>query len=540
MSLTSPDTYLQKTLELFVLTQQTLEAAEIARTASAFTPTVAAFSGQARAILEELRQGDIESDNLCCQLLEQIGDGIAALTERVAINTESGGLLRLIGLELRAMVTGAAMSTDGFSQLAAQVAAITNGDLRDEVTTRATELGLAGSNVAAVVAGFLSYVSHQLRRESFTRRYGTIATLISRSAAFKASRTHRVSRHVVGLWRFLRQALDEPTADWFMAKIGLPLVRWELDRTCERGRPVKVVRAMGGLGDLIMMTPGLRALSRRHGRRIEFAVPARYVELFAENQHVAARPIETLDDSWFTDSRIISLTDCPAGFTESRTAPEVTRNRIELFAEAMGVTKRELDRHGRRPEYEPPPDAKDAARLWLRERGLTPRAFIAVQAISAETYKDWPGMPGLAFHLSQRHAVVVLHDKPLLPYVHAAENAQGLHLAFGLPLSVGLAVLCLAKLIVAPESGLGHIAGARDIPCINIFGPTDGILFARHYPKTVNISRKADLPCIPCWRNQKLPCVLTRTLNSACLATLDEGTVLEAVERTLAITTDGV
>ena len=95
-----------------------------------------------------------------------------------------------------------------------------------------------------------------------------------------------------------------------------------------------------------MITPGLRALSKRIGGPIEFAVPRRYLELFEHNPFVTALGIKDLPAEWYRGGRFIDLTDCPASIVESRSAPKVTANRIEIFARALGVSTRELRRHG--------------------------------------------------------------------------------------------------------------------------------------------------------------------------------------------------
>ena len=89
---------------------------------------------------------------------------------------------------------------------------------------------------------------------------------------------------------------------------------------------------MGGIGDFLMMTPGLRALkahARPSGRSL--AIPRRFFPLFEGNDDVELMDIDgdfdpAAYEEWF------NLTDCPAARVESRTAPAVRDNRIKLFA----------------------------------------------------------------------------------------------------------------------------------------------------------------------------------------------------------------
>src|SRR5207342_2345060 len=54
-----------------------------------------------------------------------------------------------------------------------------------------------------------------------------------------------------------------------------------------------VTRAMGGLGDLLMMTPGLRALKAMRGPRpVVLAIPRRFFPLFDGNDDVELMDID--------------------------------------------------------------------------------------------------------------------------------------------------------------------------------------------------------------------------------------------------------
>ena len=100
-------------------------------------------------------------------------------------------------------------------------------------------------------------------------------------------------------------------------------------------------------------------------------------------------------------------------------------------------------------------------------------------------------------------------------------------------LATGLALACQARLILAPDSAFVHLAGARGLPCVGVFGPTDGDLRTRAYPRSVAVSRRAELPCMPCWRNQATPCMLTGAVSSLCIELLAAEPVVQAVIRLL-------
>ena len=128
--------------------------------------------------------------------------------------------------------------------------------------------------------------------------------------------------------------------------------------------------------------------------------------------------------------------------------------------------------------------------------------------------------------------IVVFVDKPSDATRSLSASHQNIALAIGLRLSIGLALACEARLIVAPDSAFLHLAGARGIPCVGVFGPTNGVLRTSSYPQAVVVSR-SELPCSPCWRNQATPCILSQGMRSVCLESLPPALVIDAATRLL-------
>jgi ADP-heptose:LPS heptosyltransferase len=284
------------------------------------------------------------------------------------------------------------------------------------------------------------------------------------------------------------------------------------------------------------MTPGLRALARRTGTPVPYAIPRHFLPLFEANPFVSALALEDLSGAWYREGPLIDLTDCPASVVESRTAPRVTINRIEIFARALGIGRGELRREGMRPHFEPDPAGRQRAEKWLAARSLQPGRFLAIQASAAESYRTWGGMAETSRRLADKHPVVVFDDKPLPDLDHRVFDHPNISLAIGLDLATGLALACSARLIVAPDSAFVHLAGARDLPCVGVFGPTDGDLRTRSYSRSAAVSRRADMPCMPCWRNQRTPCMLNGGVKSQCMDLLAVDTVMQEIQRLLEAT----
>lgn len=285
-----------------------------------------------------------------------------------------------------------------------------------------------------------------------------------------------------------------------------------------------VTRAMGGIGDFLMMTPGLRALKAiRPGRPVVLAIPRRFFPLFDGNDDVELMDIDGHFDpaayrQWF------NLTDCPAARVESRTAPAVKDNRIELFARGLGITGLRLKMMDRRPRY----IVSDAELKWRDQFFASHRldnAFVVgVQPRTDEAYRDVPHMRQIIEALTQHARVLVFGDMlPLERENPGVINARGLDLRRCFALASGCDVL------VTPDSSFFHVAGALDLPCVGLFGPTDGRVRGRDYSRTRILDARRMLPCVPCWRNETTPCGLTGLRPSACLGEIPVMDVVRAV-----------
>ena len=291
------------------------------------------------------------------------------------------------------------------------------------------------------------------------------------------------------------------------------------------GAPVSeatlVTRAMGGIGDFLMMTPALRALRSLGGRPPVLAIPRRFFPLFAGNDDVELLDIDgDLDPGaygeWF------NLTDCPAARVESRTAPAVRVNRIELFARGLGVSGRRLKTMDRRPRYV----ISDAELKWrdrfFRDRGLR-GLVVGVQPHTDEAYRDVPHMREIVEALTREASVLVFGRVPV-------SNADPrLVQAEGLTIREAFALASACDVLLTPDSAFFHLAGALDLPCVGLFGPTDGRVRGHDYPRARILDARGTLACVPCWRNDATACALTGMRPSACLGEIATADVVLAV-----------
>lgn len=466
------------------------------------------------------------------RILERVDVRLGDFEQFTTISMDSFHLLRLVRAEVLSLTGRSAEALHELERYAVFLS-VQSSQLRAEMASRYFDLCTANGRFADGTRVLLYLLSWSHRKwVCLPEMYRQFATILRRRAAVRAMGMV-YSATALTLWNWfavrLRPRRFRNNANRLFFSLVLSQI-WSRE-AAKRGRaaPPRAIRAMGGVGDLLTMTPGIRALSKKSGQKVQFAVPRRFASLFESNDQVKLCSLEEQGVDWLLEGPVLDLTDCPAARGESATVPDVRSGRIELFAAALGIRRKELRRFGQRPFYEPTPDELAAAEVWLRERGLSAGEFIAVQAEPAEAYKRYDRMPEVAQTLSKLHPVVALHDRALLGY-----DTPNVYCAFGLPLGVGLAIACELRLIVAADSAFVHLSGARDIPCIAIFGPTDGRLATKFYPKAQVLDQRLSFACMPCWRNETIPCLVTGGMRSACLDTLSVEAVVEVAHALIA------
>jgi ADP-heptose:LPS heptosyltransferase len=419
------------------------------------------------------------------------------------------------------------------------------------------------AEVEAVAMGrllFLTRVQPHAARQLFTRFFPMIATtrvfatqhrlaesLVRFAARFRLYLLLRKKRQVlflrglewplrwIGIWtlRYLAsrrqslrlQVLDGPLTPpprkpgFAMRLAGL------LGFRSDSAGDILVTRAMGGLGDIIMMTPGLKALAKRIGRPVHFATKRQFFPLLENNPDVRLIDVDEIIEV-HGYRRWVNLSLCPAGRYESRRVPKVKKGRVELFARAMGIRKRSLDQSGSKPVFHLSGEQLRQRELYRAQfrAGMLP--VIAVQPFSRDSYKNCPGLLDAVTELAEKARIVLLHTSPVP--VPAHPNIIQLH---GRPMRDTFAAIAACDYFVSVDSGFFHVAAALEIPSAGIFGPTDARIVSRHHPCAVLIEAPDGFVCSPCWRNEDLPCKLTGGQISVCLSSISAGEILAGIER---------
>lgn len=299
-----------------------------------------------------------------------------------------------------------------------------------------------------------------------------------------------------------------------------------------RGHPkgTLVTRAMGGIGDLLMMEPGLEVLAKKQGGPVDMAIPRKFFPVFANNPHVRTIDIDGPPIDLGRYRKLANLSICPASRYESRNRPHIRKGRVESFANGMGVGRSELLRQGWHINQFSDDETNAECEAFIASLGFT-RRLIGVQPYSRDSYKDYLHIEAVIRQLAERYDVLVFH--------HVADGlpeGPGIASTAGLPLAVSLALVSRVEAMVSVDSAFLHAAAAYDIPVIALFGPTDARTLTRHHRKVEIVWQAQSYSCVPCWRNEDTPCSLTGLLGvSPCLATIEPGRVTAAVDRAMGV-----
>jgi hypothetical protein len=293
---------------------------------------------------------------------------------------------------------------------------------------------------------------------------------------------------------------------------------------------VLVTRVQGGIGDVIAMRPGLIQLTRRHRRgRVVFATARAYFPAFSIDDNVDLIDIERTEIDLYGFGKWVNMSDCPAVKAEIKELPRIRTGRVDLFGRALGVRFLPFSRNRVRAIRFA--TTVDAAAAEFLKRECRPEAVrIAIQLRSAENYKDIPVMLDVARALAERHDVFVFDNRQ----IPRRWNDRFISVD-DQPMPIVMAMVSKMDAVVAPDSSFIHIAGCNSIPCLGLFGPSDGRVRRKPYPTVRYLDSRTTLACIPCWRNEDSKCQFGDGLDSICLRLLAVSTITDAVERLLRV-----
>ncbi len=320
------------------------------------------------------------------------------------------------------------------------------------------------------------------------------------------------------------------------------------------------------IGDILLTTPLVRALARRHPEaKLVYVTKRAMAPLVADNPHLAevvmlepgepvrhlARrlrrcgPTHGLDlHGSLRSAALRLLVSCRwSGYGKRKVARGLLiSTKLDVYGRRMPVAERYFDAARQldtRPDGGPPEfclgrGATERVAQWLGARGLADARLAALAPGAAHATKRWPVAHWGALTERLRaagYAAVVVggpDDRGLaqqLVVSGAVASAAG---EFSLQ-ETG-ALLARARVVISGDTGVMHMAAGVGAPLVALFGPTvEQFGFFPYQVPAIVLQR--DLDCRPCSATGTANCPLG---HHRCLADVAPADVLGAVRRLVA------
>jgi hypothetical protein len=268
-------------------------------------------------------------------------------------------------------------------------------------------------------------------------------------------------------------------------------------------RRIMVCRGYGGIGDLTMMSAGLRCLAQR-GWEVNLGIPQAFQpyakEYFAAGIEIGAVP--RLSEIHQYD-QIFDFSICPSWGKEVTPLLRTAIPRHILFAQAMGVPNRKI------LAMEP------IALRAKRASKSNSRLQVSIQLNSDEPYRNPLEMERLVKRISD------LADLDVI----AICTRKNEHLPARVRQTAGMALVESVRMIesshllICPDSAFLHIGEGLGIKTLCLAGPTVSSTLTAYYRHGRVIRNPTFSACSPCYRSQNTPCKLVgwASAHSPCL-----------------------
>jgi ADP-heptose:LPS heptosyltransferase len=178
----------------------------------------------------------------------------------------------------------------------------------------------------------------------------------------------------------------------------------------------------------------------------------------------------------------------------------------------------------RRPRYFVSAEERARRDAFFAAHGLQGKTVVGVQVRAEESYRDYAHVRALVGELARDHPVLLFDNRPI-----AGDEIENTIKVDGVGLREAFALASGCDVLVAPDSSFVHLGAALGVPCVGLFGPTDGRVRTRPYPGVRSLDVRRDLRCVPCWRNEEIPCALTGMRTSVCMGAIEVASVERAV-----------
>lgn len=259
-----------------------------------------------------------------------------------------------------------------------------------------------------------------------------------------------------------------------------------------------VIRSVGGIGDVLMITPGLRELKRRFPNcKLTFAIDRHTTHNDIYYELIKNAPfIDECYDARYVDKRkYTKCIDISAVSIPYEREGLPARNRIDIFANSLGLVTME----NRLPFYCVEPEEKAIAKSFINEHLGFAQPLVGIHTASNEDKRTWrvhqqvkfiktfsAKASGAKFLIFDHHN---MYDWSTLPNVVVTRNESLREMA---------SLINEVDLFICPDSGPMHIAGALGKKSLTVFGSIPPEARINHYPSHTSV-RMEELSCLGCW-----------------------------------------
>jgi heptosyltransferase-2 len=320
------------------------------------------------------------------------------------------------------------------------------------------------------------------------------------------------------------------------------------------------------IGDVLLTTPLVRALHRRHPEaELYFVTKRAMAGLVIENPHltgvIALRQNERITDlagqlralapthgldlhGSLRSAALRFLVPCQwSGYSKRKLArTALISTKINLYGKHVPVPERyfeaaraaglDVEPDGGPPEFFLAPPARERIAQWLAQHGLHTQPFAALAPGAAHATKRWPTRHwrSLADQLRTLGYGLVARGGPEDREL-AAELGPGVVNAAGeFSLQETGACLARAKVLVSGDTGVMHMATGVGTRVVALFGPTVELFGFFPYTRRAEVL-ELDLACRPCSAMGTERCPLG---HHRCLEEIFPDQVVAALQRLVA------
>jgi ADP-heptose:LPS heptosyltransferase len=258
---------------------------------------------------------------------------------------------------------------------------------------------------------------------------------------------------------------------------------------------ILITRKYGNIGDILMMTPGIREFSEASDLPVDIVIPKKF-EGTLDNLPYLRECHHFEDDVHLRDiikkaernsARFVDLSNYEFNYEKSH-QPKISKTKIQLFCEKLGVPYK--DTH---LDIVLTPDEKRTNEEYLKSLQIDKNGLILIGSGSVTQTRAWPleHWKELSRKIKKIGYHVVIVDKNM------NWDQPGLIFFNGKNIREYFALCSTARLLISNDSSMLHIgSGAFDRDAIAIFGPTDPEMRCV-YPTSKFV--KVDMECGPCW-----------------------------------------